>query len=170
LAIVFAIGSSVAIAGFLTDWGRDRTALRAIATAETQARHGKVFDLQDHDDGSQRVWSAKVADPDSRLFNLTISHDASSVININEAKTPNDDVQKLRSTKVPLEDAIDTAVEQASGKGNLTSLEIDTTNGDIVMWQIEFGGDHGTTALIDGTRVLVDASFGEVLDIGPDAD
>jgi hypothetical protein len=49
-------------------------------------------------------------------------------------------------------------------------LEIDTTNGDIVMWQIEFGGDHGTTVLIDATRVLVDASFGEVLDIGPDAD
>jgi hypothetical protein len=64
------------------------TALKAIATAETQARHGKVFDLQDHDDGSQRVWSAKVADPHSRQFNLTISHDASSVININEAKTP----------------------------------------------------------------------------------
>jgi hypothetical protein len=38
------------------------------------------------------------------------------------------------------------------------------------VWQIEFGGDHGTTVLIDATRVLVDASFGEVLDIGPDAD
>jgi uncharacterized membrane protein YkoI len=146
------------------------TALKAIATAEAQARHGKVFDLQDHDDGSQRVWSAKVADPDSRQFNLTISHDASSVINIKEAKTPNDDVQKLRSAKVPFEDAIDTAVEQASGKGNLTALEIDIYCGHTAVWQIEFGGDHGTTVLIDGTRVLVDASFGEVLDIGPDAD
>jgi hypothetical protein len=119
----------------VTHQGRNEqtaTALKAIATAEAQARHGKVFDLQDHDDGSQRVWSAKVADPDSRQFNLTISHDASSVININEAKTPNDDVQKLRSAKVPFEDAIDTAVEQAGGKGNLTALEIDIYCGHTV--------------------------------------
>jgi uncharacterized membrane protein YkoI len=186
LAIVLAVGGSAAIAGFLTDWGRDgrpdssssrsegneqtATALKAIATAEDQVRHGKVFQLQDHDDGTQRVWAARVADPDGRQFDLTISHDGSSVININEDKTTNDDVQKLRSANIPLKDAINTAVEQARGKGNLTSLGIDTTSGDIVMWQIEFGGDYGTTVLFDGTTVRVDASSGEVLTSCPDTD
>ena len=89
LAIVLAVGGSAAIAGFLTDWGRDgnpdsrqppatqpsqtaapsattapssssptshgneqtATALQAIATAENQMRHGKVFNLRDHTDG-----------------------------------------------------------------------------------------------------------------------
>jgi uncharacterized membrane protein YkoI len=204
LAIVLAVGGSAAIAGFLTDWGRDgnpdsgqspatqpsqtaapsattapssssptshgneqtATALQAIATAE-KVRHGKVFNLRDHDDGRQRLWSAKVANPDGRQFNLTIAHDGSSVVSLNEDKTP-DDVRTLRSAKIPLEDAINTAVEQGKGKGNLTSLEIDIKNGDTMVWQIEFGGDHGTTVLVDGTTVLVDASSGEVIDTDPD--
>jgi hypothetical protein len=37
-----------------------------------------------------------------------------------------------------------------------------------MVWQIEFGGDHGTTVLVDGTTVLVDASSGEVIDTDPD--
>jgi hypothetical protein len=37
------------------------------------------------------------------------------------------------------------------------------------MWQIEFGGAHGATVLVDGTTVLVDASSGEVIDTDPDA-
>jgi cytoskeletal protein RodZ len=49
------------------------TALHAIATAENQVRHGKVFNLRDQDDGRQRLWSAKVANPDGRQFNLTIA-------------------------------------------------------------------------------------------------
>ncbi|HEX5905493.1 MAG TPA: hypothetical protein VFY56_00620 [Propionibacteriaceae bacterium] len=56
------------------------TALQVIATAENQLSHGKAFDLRDHDDGGQRDWSAKVADPDGRQFNLTITYDGSSVI------------------------------------------------------------------------------------------
>ena len=146
------------------------TALKAIATAENQMRHGKVFNLRDQDDGSQRIWSAKVADPHSRQFNLTISHDGSSVVSLNEDKTPDDDVHTLRSAKISLEDAINTAVEQARGKGNLTSLEIDIKNSATAVWQIEFGGDHGTTVLVDGTTVLVDANSGEVLDTDPDTD
>jgi uncharacterized membrane protein YkoI len=142
------------------------TALQAIATAE-KVRHGKVFNLRDHDDGRQRLWSAKVANPDGRQFNLTIAHDGSSVVSLNEDKTP-DDVRTLRSAKIPLEDAINTAVEQARGKGNLTSLEIDIKNSATAVWQIEFGGDHGTTVLVDGTTVLVDANSGEVLDTDPD--
>ena len=115
LAIVLAVGGSAAIAGFLTDWGRDgnpdsgqspatqpsqtaapsattapssssptshgneqtATALQAIATAE-KVRHGKVFNLRDQDDGSQRLWSAKVANPDGRQFNLTIATTAAA--------------------------------------------------------------------------------------------
>jgi hypothetical protein len=64
------------------------TALKAIATAENQMRHGKVFNLRDQDDGSHRIWSAKVADPHGRQFNLTISNDGSSVVSLNEDKTP----------------------------------------------------------------------------------
>jgi hypothetical protein len=145
------------------------TALQAIATGENQVRHGKVFELRDHDDGTQRIWSAKVADPDNRQYNLTITHDGSSVVTINEDKTPDDDIHKLRSAKVGPADAISTAVEQAKDKGNLTSLEIDTNNGDTLVWQIEFGGDYSTTVLVDGTTVLVDASSGEVFNTDPDA-
>jgi hypothetical protein len=87
------------------------TALQAIATAENQMQHGKVFNLRDQDDGSQRIWSAKLADPHGRQFNLTISHDGSSVVSLNEDKTPDDDVRTLRSAKIPLEEAINTAVE-----------------------------------------------------------
>jgi uncharacterized membrane protein YkoI len=147
--------------------GANATALKAIATAENQMRHGKVFNLRDQDDGSHRIWSAKVADPHGRQFNLTISNDGSSVVSLNEDKTP-DDVRTLRSAKIPLEDAINTAVEQARGKGSLTSLEIDIKKGDTVVWQIEFGGDHGATVGVDGTTVLVDASSGEVIDTDPD--
>jgi uncharacterized membrane protein YkoI len=150
--------------------GKEQTAaaLKAIATAENQMRHGKVFNLRDQDDGSHRIWSAKVADPHGRQFNLTISYDGSSVVSLNEDKTPEDDVRTLRSAKIPLEDAINTAVEQARGKGNLTSLEIDIKKSATAVWQIEFGGDHGTTVLVDGTTVLVDANSGEVLDTDPD--
>jgi uncharacterized membrane protein YkoI len=194
LAIVFAIGNSFAIAGFLTDWGRDRnpdsgpvtqpsqtaaaktapssssstsegtsTALRAIATAENQVRHGTIFDLEYRAEGDLRVWSAKAANPDGRQFSLMISHDGSSVVSINEDKAPAEDIRKLRSAQVGLGDAVNTAAEQATGKGNLTALEIDMYSGDTVVWQIEFGGD-------DSTTVLVDATSGEVLDIGPDPD
>lgn len=200
-AIVFGVGGSAAMAGFLTDWGRHgspdsrqptatqpgqtaapsptaapslssptserheqtATARQAIATAENQVRHGKVFDLEDQAESGGRGWSAKVANVDGRQFNLMISHDGSSVVTINEDKTPDDDVRKLRSATVGLAHAINTAAEQATGKGNLTSLEIDTNNSDTVVWQIEFGGD-------DGTTVQVDATSGEVLDLGPDTD
>jgi hypothetical protein len=75
-------------------------ALRAIATAENQVRHGTVFDLEDQAEGGRRVWSAKVADPDGRQFSLMISHDGSSVVSINEDKTSEDDVRNLRSPLV----------------------------------------------------------------------
>jgi uncharacterized membrane protein YkoI len=194
LAIVLAIGSSIAIVGFLTDWGRDRNpdsgpvtqpsqtaaaeaapssssstsegtdmALRAIATAENQVRHGTVFDLEDQAEGGRRVWSAKVADPDGRQFSLMISHDGSSVVSINEDKTSEDDVRNLRSARVNLADAINTAAEHATGNDNLMSLEIDIADSDAVVWQIEFGRN-------DCTTVFVDATSGEVLEIGPDAD
>jgi len=67
----------------------------------------------------------------------------------------------VRSAAIGLANAINTAAEQA--KGNLTSLEIDINNSDTVVWQIEFGGD-------DGTTVQVDATSGELLDLGPDTD
>jgi uncharacterized membrane protein YkoI len=104
-----------------------------------------------------------VATADGRQFNLRTSHDGSSVVSIIEDKTPDDDVHKVRSATVGLTNAINTAAEQATGKGNLTSLEIDINNSDTVVWQIEFGGD-------DGTTVQVDATSGEVLDLGPDTD
>lgn len=155
-----------------TNHGNEQTAtaLHAIAAAENQMPNGRVFHLRDQDDGRQRLWSAKVANPDGRQFNLTISHDGSSVVSINEDTTPDDEIHRLWSAKIGPADAINTAVDQASGKGHLTSLEIDTINSDTAVWQIEFGGDHGPTVLIDGTTVFVDASSGEVLDTDPDGD
>lgn len=136
-------------------------ALQAIATARSTVAGGQVFDLEDETERGQRVWSAKVATPDNRQFNLAISQDGNSVVANDEDTTPDDDIRKLRSAKVALADAIDIAAGRAAGKGNLTSLEIDTAGGSTVVWQIEFGGD-------DGITVLVDATTGKVLDVGPD--
>jgi hypothetical protein len=55
-------------------------------------------------------------------------------------KTPDDNVRRLQSAQLGLADAINTAAEQAIGRSNLTSLEIDLANGDTVVWQIKFGG------------------------------
>jgi uncharacterized membrane protein YkoI len=139
------------------------TALQAVATAERKVPDGKVFDIEADTEGGKRVWSAQVANPDDRQFNVTISQDGSRVLNTNEDKTPDDDIRRLRAAKVSLEDAVNTAAKQAKRRGNVTSVEIDTTNGDTVVWQIEFGGDGGV-------KVLVGATSGEVLDVGPGVD
>jgi hypothetical protein len=200
LAIVLAVGGSAAIAGFLTDWGRHgnpdsrqpsatqpsqttatspaaapssssptsqrhertATALQAIATAENQVRHGKVFDLEDQTETGRRGWSAKVATADGRQFNLRISHDGSSVVSIIEDMTPTTMSTMCGQPRLALERHQHRS-RAATGKGNLTSPEIDINNSETVVWQIEFGGD-------DGTTVQVDATSGEVLDLGPDTD
>jgi hypothetical protein len=77
-------------------------------------------------------------------------------------KTPDDNVRRLRSAQLGLADAINTAAEQAIGRSNLTSLEIDLANGDTVVWQIKFGGRS--------PRALLNAISGGVLEIGLDAD
>lgn len=152
-------GSSSPTAG-----GNQQTAvaLQAIATAQQEVDGGKVFDLEDDTERGQRVWSAKVATADDRQFNLAISQDGANVTSNDEDKTPDDDIRKLKAAKVSLKDAINTAVGRAKGEGDLTSLEIDTDDNKTVVWQVEFGGDNGTT-------VLLDATSGKVLDVGPDA-
>lgn len=141
--------------------GQTESALKAITTAESGVQGGEVFDLEDETERGERVWSAKVATPDDRQFNLAISQDGSSIVANDADMTPDDDIQKLRSADISVSDAITTAAEQAQGQGDVTSLEIDTNDADAVVWQIEFGGDSGTT-------VLVDAISGEVLEVGPD--
>lgn len=136
------------------------TALRAIATAEGAVKGGKVFDLEDDTERGKRIWEAKVAAAGGRQFNVVVSQDGRSLISNDEDQTPDDDIRKLQSAKVDLADAINTAASQASGKGDLTAVEIDTHNNTVV-WQMEFGDDAGTT-------VLVDATSGKVLAVGPD--
>lgn len=136
-------------------------ALKAITTAESGVQGGEVFDLEDETERAERVWSAKVATSDDRQFNLAISQEDFSIVANDEDTTPDDDIRKLRSADISVADAITTAAGQAQGQGDLTSLEIDTNDANTVVWQIEFGGDNGTT-------VLVDATSGEVLDVGPD--
>jgi hypothetical protein len=55
-------------------------------------------------------------------------------------KTPATTSCRLPSAQLGLAEAINTAAEQAIGRSNLTSLEIDLANGDTVVWQIKFGG------------------------------
>ncbi|WP_298255477.1 PepSY domain-containing protein [uncultured Arthrobacter sp.] len=117
--------------------------------------------MEDETERGQRVWSVKVATADDRQFNLSISQDGSSIVANDEDATP-DDIEKLRSAEITVSDAIATAAEEAKGQGDLSSLEIDTDDSGTVVWQIEFGGDSGTT-------VLVDAASGDILDVGPDA-
>lgn len=138
-----------------------QAALAAIATAQGAVQGGQVFDLEDEVEGGQRVWEAKVATPDGRQSTLDIAQDGSSVLTNDEDPSPDDDVRKLQAAQVRLEDAIATAAGQAQGAGDLTALEVDTTNQDTLVWQVDFGGD-------DGTTVLVDATTGAVVDAGPD--
>lgn len=142
--------------------GQTSAVLTAIATAESGVRGGEVFDVEDETERGQRVWSVKVATADDRQFNLSITQDGSSIVANDEDATPDDDIEKLRSAKITVSDAIATAAEEAGGQGDLSSLEIDTDDSDAVVWQIEFGGDSGTT-------VLVDAASGDIVDVGPDA-
>ena len=137
------------------------TALQAIATAENEVQGGKVFDLEHEANGGQRTWVATVAASDGRQTTLSIAQDGSSVIRKAEDKIAADDRRRLKSAEVDIEAAINTAADRAKGKGDLTSLELDTDDDNTVIWQIEFGGD-------DGTTVLLDATSGEVLDVGVD--
>jgi len=62
--------------------------------------------------------------------------------------------------KVSVEDAINTATARAtSRRPDLAESRPDDNN--TVVWQVEFGGD-------DGTTVLLDATSGKVLDVGRD--
>lgn len=139
-----------------------RTALRAVSTAEEAVQDGQVFDLESDTDDGKKIWEAKVAGPQGSQYELDISENGEKVLNRHKSKSPDDDVDKLQSAQVSLPDAVDTAAERASGKGKLSSLEIDTYHGSGVVWQINFGGD-------DGTTVVVDAKNGKVLDVGEDA-
>lgn len=134
------------------------SALHALATAKSEVQGGRVFDLEDDTEAGQRHWDVKVADPDGRQFNLTLSEDGRSVITTKADKTPDDDVAKLRSAKVSPQEAISIAVSRAKGQGNLTSLEIDTDNNNIVVWQVEFGDVDGTTVLVDAASVTCSLS------------
>ncbi|MEX0426048.1 PepSY domain-containing protein [Nocardioides sp. DS6] len=135
------------------------TALAAIATAERSVPGGKVFDLESDSAGGQRRWDVKVASG-QRQYELDITADGAKVVDRRQDKTPDDDVAKLKSAAVPLERAIAIAAGRAQGQGKLSSLEIDSDR-RTVLWQISFGGDSGTT-------VLVDATSGKVLRVGRD--
>lgn len=80
-------------------------ATRVIATVQEEVRGGMVFDLEDDTDKSTPVWSVKVAERTGRQFNLTVSADGSKVVSRTRDRTPDDDIRKLRSAKVPLEQA-----------------------------------------------------------------
>jgi len=139
-----------------------RTALTVIDTATKAVSGGSVFDLEkDHDQGKQ-VWEVKVADGKGRQFDLDISADGSTVVRRHQDRTPDDDIAKLHTAKITVQKAIGVAASHAQGKGDLSSLEIDTTGGGTVVWQVGFGGD-------DGTTVLVDAHQGTVVSMGSDA-
>jgi len=139
-----------------------RTALTVIDTATKAVSGGSVFDLEkDHDQGKQ-VWDVKVADGKGRQFDLDISADGSTVVHRHQDRTPDDDIAKLHTAKITVQKAIGIAAAHAQGKGDLSSLEIDTTGGGTVVWQVGFGGD-------DGTTVLVDAHQGTVVSMGSDA-
>ena len=129
-------------------------------------RGSKLFDLETDSQHGKRIWEAKVADQAGRQFDLELSADGRQVTGKREDKSPDDDVAKLRSATVPARRAISTADARARGKGNLSALEIDTAEDAVkkraVIWQVSFGGDAGTT-------VIVDAKAGDVLDVGRDA-
>lgn len=142
--------------------GSTGTALSAIATAQKAVAGGKLFDLESDTRQGRHVWEAKVADPKGAQYNLDLTSDGGSVSARHQDPTPDDDIAKLRSATVPVGRAVHIAAGRAQGAGALSSLEIDTHRGSTVVWQVGFGGD-------DGTTVIVDAHSGRVLAAGRDA-
>jgi hypothetical protein len=77
-------------------------------------------------------------------------------------KTPATTSCRLPSAQLGLAEAINTAAEQAIGRSNLTSLEIDLANGDTVVWHLDQPVLVGDGAVDDQEGELV-----VVIELGP---
>ncbi|HWD46652.1 MAG TPA: PepSY domain-containing protein [Actinomycetota bacterium] len=135
-------------------------ALRALQTATRAVPNGKAFDLDDDTRRGQRVWEVKVASG-QRQFDLDVAADGTRVLNRREDPTPDDDVRKLRSVKVDATRALRLAAQRQDGQ--VTDLDLDTTDAGTVVWEVDFRQPNGTT-----TTVAIHARTGKVVDISGD--
>jgi uncharacterized membrane protein YkoI len=135
-------------------------ALRALRTAARAVPQAKAFDLDDDTRGGQPIWEVKVASG-QRQFDLDVTADGTRVLNRREDPTPDDDVRKLRSVKVDATRALRLAAQRQDGQ--VTDLDLDTTDAGTVVWEVDFRQPNGTT-----TTVAIHARTGKVVDISGD--
>jgi uncharacterized membrane protein YkoI len=135
-------------------------AVRALQTAARAVPQGKAFGLDPETRGGQRVWDVKVASG-QRQFDLDVTADGSRVLTRRQDPTPDDDVRKLRSVRVDASRAVRLAARHQDGQ--LTDLDLDTTDAGTVVWEVDFHQPDGSTA-----TVSIHARTGKILDISGD--
>jgi uncharacterized membrane protein YkoI len=82
--------------------------------------------------------------------------DGSRVLSRRQEPTPDDDVRKLRSVRVDPSRAVRLAAQHQHGQ--LTDLDLDTTDAGTVVWEVDFRRPDRST-----TTVTIHARTGKVL-------
>lgn len=111
-----------------------RNGLKALDSAEKEVKGGKAFDLE-HDDDGRRVWEVKVASKDDRQYELTVAENGGKVTGKREDTSPDDDVDKLKDTKVTAQQAVRMASKRQAGE-RLSALDLDRKAKGDVVWQV----------------------------------
>ena len=134
--------------------------VRALQTAARAVPQGKAFGLDPGTRGGQRVWDVNVASG-QRQFDLDVTADGARVLRRREDPTPDDDVRKLRSVRVDAARAVRLAGQHQGGQ--LTDLDLDTTDAGTVVWEVDFRQPDGSTV-----TVSIHARTGELLETSGD--
>lgn len=127
----------------------------AVGTAEDAAgEDGRAFevDLQD----SPASWEIAVA-ADELQYDVYVSRDGTEVFSQEEDDLDSDDRLALDRSRVPLEDALRTALSATNG--TLEDAELETEDG-VLVWEIGVDEPNGNSA-----DVFVNAENGSVLKI-----
>jgi uncharacterized membrane protein YkoI len=127
----------------------------AVETAESvPGEDGQAFEVDLEDSPSS--WEIAVAAGD-RQYDVYVSRDGTEVISQEEDDLDSDDREALDRVRVPLEDALRTALSTTNG--TLEDAELDTEDG-VLVWEIGVDEPNGNSA-----DVFVNAEDGSVLKI-----
>lgn len=127
----------------------------AVETAESvPGEDGTAFEVDLED--SPASWEIAVAAGD-RQYDVYVSRDGTEVISQEEDDLDSDDREALDRARVPLEDALRTALSTTNG--TLEDAELDTEDG-VLVWEVGVDEPNGNSA-----DVFVNAEDGSVLKI-----
>ena len=129
-------------------------AVEAIPIA-TNARPGKVFDLDLDLRRGRLVWDLDVASA-GREFEIRVDARSGKVLRVSRDRTPDPEIALLRSAKVGASKAARTSARAVRG-GSTTALELERERGTVV-WDAEVTTSGGVEY-----DVIVHARTGDVL-------